>query len=273
MNDDDPSADQDVVLRVRIAKLRQEHQDLDAAVHALELSQRPDSDPDRQVEEEEADPARRYQTAGRPDDAGHHRLNPADTVLAWSLEAAFDAAWPALKVVPVGDWLCKSAPGVSRRANAANPAGAHARLTEAGIDRIEAIYAKLGQAAYVRLPSLLGDEPDRRLAARGYGAEGPDPDPDRPLAAADPSAEVELSPASLRRSGSPRSTVSTGARARPRSLSTPCWPRSTFRPPSARCGGRAGSYRPPTPRPATAGCAWRPWPRILDWRGRGAGGP
>ena len=36
MNDDDPSADQDVVLRVRIAKLRQEHQDLDAAVHALE---------------------------------------------------------------------------------------------------------------------------------------------------------------------------------------------------------------------------------------------
>jgi hypothetical protein len=42
MNDDDPSADQDVVLRVRIAKLRQEHQDLDAAVHALEQSQHPD---------------------------------------------------------------------------------------------------------------------------------------------------------------------------------------------------------------------------------------
>ena len=42
MNDDDPSADQDVVLRVRIAKLRQEHQDLDAAVHALEQGQHPD---------------------------------------------------------------------------------------------------------------------------------------------------------------------------------------------------------------------------------------
>ena len=42
MNDDDPSADQDVVLRVRIAKLRQEHQDLDAAVHALEQGQNPD---------------------------------------------------------------------------------------------------------------------------------------------------------------------------------------------------------------------------------------
>jgi hypothetical protein len=42
MNDDDPSADQDVALRVRIAKLRQEHQDLDAAVHALEQGQNPD---------------------------------------------------------------------------------------------------------------------------------------------------------------------------------------------------------------------------------------
>ncbi|MGZ6012714.1 MAG: YdcH family protein [Caulobacteraceae bacterium] len=42
MNDDDPSADQDLVLRVRIAKLRQEHQDLDAAVHALERGPQPD---------------------------------------------------------------------------------------------------------------------------------------------------------------------------------------------------------------------------------------
>ncbi len=42
MNDDDPSAEQDTVLRIRIAKLRQEHQDLDAAVHAIEQGQRPD---------------------------------------------------------------------------------------------------------------------------------------------------------------------------------------------------------------------------------------
>jgi hypothetical protein len=42
MNDDDPSAEQDILLRVRIARLRQEHQDLDAAVHALELGSRPD---------------------------------------------------------------------------------------------------------------------------------------------------------------------------------------------------------------------------------------
>jgi hypothetical protein len=42
MNDDDPSAEQDAVLRIRVAKLRQEHQDLDAAVYALEQGQRPD---------------------------------------------------------------------------------------------------------------------------------------------------------------------------------------------------------------------------------------
>ena len=42
MNDDDPSAEQDMALRVRMAKLRQEHQDLDAAVHALERGQNAD---------------------------------------------------------------------------------------------------------------------------------------------------------------------------------------------------------------------------------------
>ncbi len=42
VNDDDSAVDPDVVLRIRIAQLRQEHQDLDAAVHALEGGARPD---------------------------------------------------------------------------------------------------------------------------------------------------------------------------------------------------------------------------------------
>ena len=116
-----------------------------------------------------------------------------DSILAWSLEAAFDAAWPALQVVPAGDWLCRSAPGVSRRSNSANPAGGHARLTDAGIERIEAVYAKLGQPTYVRLPSLLGDEPDRRLEARGYAAEGQSLTLIGPLHGAAAPGEVELS--------------------------------------------------------------------------------
>jgi hypothetical protein len=42
MNDDDLSDEAAVILRMRIAKLRQEHQDLDDAIHALEQGSRPD---------------------------------------------------------------------------------------------------------------------------------------------------------------------------------------------------------------------------------------
>ena len=60
---------------------------------------------------------------------------------------------------------------MSRRANSANPAGAHAALTGAVIERIEAVYDKLGQPTYVRLPSLLDPGCDRLLQARGYAQE------------------------------------------------------------------------------------------------------
>jgi ribosomal protein S18 acetylase RimI-like enzyme len=96
-------------------------------------------------------------------------------------------------VVAAGDWLCKSAPGVSRRSNSANPTGAHALMTEAGIERIEAVYARLGRPTYVRLPSLLGEDPDRKLEARGYAAEGESLTLVGPLRAGAPGPEVELS--------------------------------------------------------------------------------
>lgn len=92
--------------------------------------------------------------------------------MGWSLEAAFDAAWPALETAAVADWLCKRAPGVSRRSNSANPVGVHARLTGRTVAAIEAAYAKWTQPAYVRLPSLLGADADRMLEARGWSAEG-----------------------------------------------------------------------------------------------------
>ncbi len=41
MNDDESFGDIDVALRVRLADLRQQHQDLDDAVHALETSPTP----------------------------------------------------------------------------------------------------------------------------------------------------------------------------------------------------------------------------------------
>jgi hypothetical protein len=42
MNDDELSAEAETALRVRLAQLRQEHQDLDDSIHALELGARPD---------------------------------------------------------------------------------------------------------------------------------------------------------------------------------------------------------------------------------------
>jgi hypothetical protein len=42
MNDDDLSAEAETRLRARLAKLRQEHQDLDDSIHALEATSRPD---------------------------------------------------------------------------------------------------------------------------------------------------------------------------------------------------------------------------------------
>ncbi len=179
-------------------------------------------------------------------------------VLGWSLEAAFDCAWPGLKTIPAGDWLCKSARsenglGVSRRANSANPSGAHARLTEAGIARIEAVYAKLGQPTYVRLPSLIGEDADRLLEARGYAAEG--------------NTVTLIGPAEARAHGEAELTVLpspewlaalnriNGARARGRGCSTRCWRRSTSRPPMPACAGRAGSWPAAMRRRSTAGCA------------------
>lgn len=42
MNDDEPSADSDQAIKVKIQQLRQEHQDLDASIEALQTATLPD---------------------------------------------------------------------------------------------------------------------------------------------------------------------------------------------------------------------------------------
>ncbi len=93
-------------------------------------------------------------------------------ILAWRLETAFDAAWPAVSRTPVGDWTCRLSGGVSRRGNSANPAGPASRLTDADLADIAAIYAAAGQPAYVRIPSALDPAVDERLQAAGWAMEG-----------------------------------------------------------------------------------------------------
>ncbi len=99
-------------------------------------------------------------------------MTAEDAALAWRLEAAFNVAWPTLRTVRAGDWVCNLGSGVSRRRNSANPLGPHAKLTPLVIDALEAAYRDAGQPSYVRLPSVLSPEPDRALAERGYGREG-----------------------------------------------------------------------------------------------------
>ncbi len=95
-----------------------------------------------------------------------------DSALAWRLEGAFDAAWPGLVRTEVEGWLCKTTPGVSRRANSANPLSFRSRLTDAALAGCETAYRVQGQRAYFRLPSVLSPEVDRMLKARGYMSEG-----------------------------------------------------------------------------------------------------
>jgi ribosomal protein S18 acetylase RimI-like enzyme len=95
-----------------------------------------------------------------------------DAALAWRLETAFAAAWPALTSVEMGLWLLKVAGGVSRRSNSANPLGHGSRLDQRFLQAFQRLYAIAGQPAYVRLPSMLDVSVDRLLEAEKWGREG-----------------------------------------------------------------------------------------------------
>jgi GNAT superfamily N-acetyltransferase len=95
-----------------------------------------------------------------------------DEALSWRLEAAFDAAWPALEATPVGGWMVKRANGVSRRSNSANPLGPDSRLDPLAMLTIQDIYRAAGRPAYVRIPSMLDAVVDRGLEHAGWSFEG-----------------------------------------------------------------------------------------------------
>ena len=77
--------------------------------------------------------------------------------LDWRIEEACHNAWPAVRQVWLGDWMLKFAPGVSRRANSANPMGAGAGA--GGVDALVAagagLYRAQGLPLLVRVLSLL----------------------------------------------------------------------------------------------------------------------
>ena len=92
--------------------------------------------------------------------------------LDWRIEEACCNAWPAQRQVWIGDWLLRFAPGVSRRANAANPLRAAAGDADGLVARAAPLYRAQGLPLLVRVLSLLDPAVDRRLDALGFTAEG-----------------------------------------------------------------------------------------------------
>jgi ribosomal protein S18 acetylase RimI-like enzyme len=92
--------------------------------------------------------------------------------LEWRVEETCRKAWPALRQTPLDGWVLRFSEGLTRRANSANPLGPHYTDVDRLIARSEALYQSQGLPTIFRLPSLLDDALDRRLAVMGYGSEG-----------------------------------------------------------------------------------------------------
>lgn len=95
-----------------------------------------------------------------------------DSNLIWRLEALYTAAWPPLHTQAAGDWLLKFAPGVSRRANSANPLRAQVRNVESSIDGVARRYHDAGMPALFRILSVLEPDAGAHLDRLGYTPEG-----------------------------------------------------------------------------------------------------
>jgi GNAT superfamily N-acetyltransferase len=96
----------------------------------------------------------------------------AERSLDWRIEEACHNAWPAVRQVWLGDWLLRLAPGVSRRANSANPLRAEAGDVDGLVAAGERLYRSQGLPLLVRVLTLLDPAVDRRLDAMGFTAEG-----------------------------------------------------------------------------------------------------
>jgi GNAT superfamily N-acetyltransferase len=92
--------------------------------------------------------------------------------LAWKVEETCLNAWPALREIVLDGWLVRYADGVSRRLNSANPLSARSAISDAVIAETAAFFARRGQPAIFRVPSIAAAGVEEALAGRGYTAEG-----------------------------------------------------------------------------------------------------
>jgi ribosomal protein S18 acetylase RimI-like enzyme len=87
--------------------------------------------------------------------------------IAWRIEAACRAAWPATRARDVQGWRVGLTGHGARRLNAAMPLHDGAMLDEAIIARIEAVFAAAGLPALFRVPSIAAGA-DEALDRAGY---------------------------------------------------------------------------------------------------------
>jgi GNAT superfamily N-acetyltransferase len=91
---------------------------------------------------------------------------------AWRVEAACHKAWPALREVRLGDWMLRTAPGISRRSNALNPMNSRAADVDATLAAARPLFAEEVLPPLVRVLTLLDPSVDARLEEHGFTAEG-----------------------------------------------------------------------------------------------------
>lgn len=118
------------------------------------------------------------------------------TALEWRAEEACHRAWPALGEVQIGDWMLRTAPGISRRSNSLNPLNGDAADVDATLAAARPLFARAGLPVLFRIPTLLSPAVDARLDALGFTAEGETTTLYRDLAGADAveSADIECLP-------------------------------------------------------------------------------
>ncbi len=91
---------------------------------------------------------------------------------SWAAEEAAINGFPPLRQVVLDDWLLRFSGGGRRTANSVTPLREPRGDLNAVIDTAEMLYRAERQPTIFRLPSFLAPEIDRRLAERGYTAEG-----------------------------------------------------------------------------------------------------
>ena len=90
----------------------------------------------------------------------------------WAAEEAAINGFLPLRQVVLDDWLLRFSGGGRRTANSVTPLREPRGDLNAVIDTAEMLYRAERQPTIFRLPSFLAPEIDRRLAERGYTAEG-----------------------------------------------------------------------------------------------------